>query len=100
MRWRHFLLGGWGNPLSKKLETQYEPIKIFIVKENHIDSAVSEILRYKQKKLTTFYNRIKIIERMIYLTGRQTDMALYSCFNGLVLFVEYIIEWNFQCVFN
>ena len=28
------------------------------VKENHIGSAVSEILRYRPKKLTTLYNRI------------------------------------------
>ena len=29
----------------------------FTVKENHIGLAVSEILRYRQKKLTTLYNK-------------------------------------------
>ena len=31
------------------------------VKENHIGSVVSEILCYRQKKLTTLYNGIDII---------------------------------------
>ena len=29
------------------------PVRSFIVKKNHIGSAVSEIFRYRQKKLTT-----------------------------------------------
>ncbi len=33
-------------------------MRSFIVKENHIGPAVSEILRYRQKKLTTLYSRI------------------------------------------
>ena len=33
-------------------------IRSFTVKENHIGSAISEILRYRQKMLTTLYNRI------------------------------------------
>ena len=31
----------------------------FTVKENYIGSVVSEILRHRQKKLTTLYNRIE-----------------------------------------
>ena len=33
-------------------------MQIYIKKENHIGSAVNEILRYRQKRLTTLYNRI------------------------------------------
>ena len=34
------------------------PIRSFTVKENHLGSVVSKILHYRQKKLTTLYNRI------------------------------------------
>ena len=33
-------------------------MRSYSVKENHIGLAVSEIFRYRQKKLTTLYNRI------------------------------------------
>ena len=44
----------------KQPKTTLGPIRSFTLKENHISSAVSEILRYRQKKLTTLYNRIKL----------------------------------------
>ena len=40
--------------------------------ENHIGLAVSEILRHKQKKLTTLYNRIKYLLH---------DMEIFVLFN-------------------
>ena len=51
-------------PFIKKincLETILWPIRSFHIKENHIGLAVSEIHRYRQKKLTAFYNSIIII---------------------------------------
>ena len=33
----------------------------YTVNKNHIGSAVKEILHYRQKKLTTLYNRINFI---------------------------------------
>ena len=44
----------------KQPKTTLGPIRSFTLKENHIGSAVSEILCYRQKKLTTLYNRIKL----------------------------------------
>ena len=32
----------------------------YIVKENHISSAINEILRYRQNILTSLYNRIRV----------------------------------------
>ena len=52
-------MGGWRYPPQKELKTFPGPIKSFIVKKNHTVIAVSEILRYRQKKLITLYNRIK-----------------------------------------
>ena len=40
------------------------PVRSFTVKENHIGLAVSEILRYRQKKLTALYNRITQINEL------------------------------------
>ena len=37
------------------------PMRSYTVKENHIGSAVSEILRYRQKKLANLWNRINTI---------------------------------------
>ena len=45
----------------KQPKTTLGPIRSFTLKENHIGSAVSEILRYRQKKLITLYIRIRII---------------------------------------
>ena len=39
------------------------PITNFTVKQIHIGSAVSEILRYRQKMLITLYNRITITKK-------------------------------------
>ena len=36
-----------------------EPIKSFTVKEDHIGKSVFKILHYKQRNLTTLYNRMK-----------------------------------------
>ena len=52
----------------KKTKTISGSIRSFTVKENQIGSAVSEILRYRQKKLTTLYNRIH----------RRMDIAIYK----------------------
>ena len=50
----------FGLYIERKLpKTIPRTISSFTVKEDHIVSAVSEILCYKQKKLTTFYIRIK-----------------------------------------
>ena len=42
-------------------------MRSYILKENHIGSEVSEILRYKQKKglLNTLYNRIGLINLLL-----------------------------------
>ena len=45
--------------LTPKIATNLQRTKNYIEEENHIDSAVSEILRYR-KKLTTLYNRMII----------------------------------------
>ena len=49
--------GVGGVPPPKKIVINLPgPMRSYPVKENHISSAVSEILRYRQKKLTTLYN--------------------------------------------
>ena len=45
---------GWRYAPSKSLKTFPGPLISYTVKENHI----SEILRYRPKKLTPLYNRI------------------------------------------
>ena len=42
----------------KQPKTASRPIRSLTVKRNNIDSAIIEILRIRQKKLTTSYNRI------------------------------------------
>ena len=44
----------------KQPKTTLGPIRSFTLKENHIGSAVSKILHYRQKKVTSIYNRIKL----------------------------------------
>ena len=54
----HFLFWGWRYPPRFFLKTFPGSIRSFTVKENNISSAVSEILRYRSKKITTLYNRM------------------------------------------
>ena len=49
-------------PFPKIVKTFPGPIRSFTVKGNNIGSVVSEILRDRQKTLTTLYNRIDMFE--------------------------------------
>ena len=43
-------------PPNKNLKTSLGPLGIFTANKDHIGSAISEILRYRQEKLNTLYN--------------------------------------------
>ena len=59
------------------------PIRSFTVKKKHIGSAFSEILRYRQKKLSTLYNRILIYICLLLYISSLRGITVY----GLILVV-------------
>ena len=56
----YLIVIGISNPKIRSVEWITGPIKNFTVKENHIDAAVSEILRYRQKNLLCILGHIFI----------------------------------------
>ena len=59
-----FYLEG-GDTLTNKIKSFPVPIGSFTLNKKHFGLAVNEILRYRQKKLTTLYNRIYIFRSSV-----------------------------------